>query len=407
MQAQPHPGQAQQLPAMGPQQPPHYANAAMQPALSYGIAGPGYTQAIPANGAPPAAGGIIHVRSTTLAYLVSSTTRRPNSSMQQYPPQPMPPRHVPQGSQPAYPYPPQPPPQSAGPPQWQQQPLPPQPQVPPFNVGAYPLAQTRPVPSGPPGPAQANMMYAFGQLPASFNPNDPKSQHPIPGSYVGNYSRHGFNPKTQSFVPGTGPIPASGMPGPPGPGPYSGHMRMAAGPMVIGPPAGQPQNGGSYNAGGYQQPGLSTSPYGGSTTSSGYGMMRQGSGSSTSAYPHATVRPGPAAFHDPYGNAAAAHGQPHGPQGAPLPHGPHSHPPFAPHGPANSVANGAHLTPPRGPSHHNSKATGSHPPQGPKKQQQQQQQQSVPQGPKGAGQAYSSLPHYGNPTTLPQKPTAT
>ncbi|EPE10052.1 r3h domain-containing protein [Ophiostoma piceae UAMH 11346] len=381
MQAQPHPGQTQQLPVMAPQQPPHYANTTMQPVVAYGLAGPGYAQAIPANDAPPAAGGIMH-----------------------YPPQPMPPRHVPQGSQPAYPFPPQPP-QGAGPPQWQQQPLPPQPQpqpqVPPFNAGTYPLTQTRPAPTGPPGPAQANMMYAFGQLPANFNPNDPKSQHPIPGSYIGNYSRHGFNPKTQSFVPGTGPISAPGMPGPQGP--YSGHMGLATGPMVIGPPAGQPQNGGSYNAGGYQQPGLSTSPYGGSTTSSGYGMMRQGSGSSTSAYPHAAVRPGPAAFHDPYGNAAAALGQPHGPQGVPLPHGPHSHPPFAPHGPANSVANGAHLTPPRGPSHYINKVAGSHPPQGPKKQ----QQQNVPQGPKGASQAYNGLPHYGNPATLPQKPTAT
>ncbi|POS85800.1 hypothetical protein EPUL_001097 [Erysiphe pulchra] len=40
--------------------------------------------------------------------------------------------------------------------------------------------------------------YAFGQLPNTSNPADPKSQHPIPGSF----NRHAFNPKTQSFVPG-------------------------------------------------------------------------------------------------------------------------------------------------------------------------------------------------------------
>lgn len=41
--------------------------------------------------------------------------------------------------------------------------------------------------------------YAFGQLPNTSNPADPKSQHPIPGSF----NRHAFNPKTQSFIPGS------------------------------------------------------------------------------------------------------------------------------------------------------------------------------------------------------------
>src|SRR5580700_8770180 len=45
--------------------------------------------------------------------------------------------------------------------------------------------------------------YPYGQLPSTANPADPKSQHPIPGSF----NRHAFNPKTQSFVPGN-----SGMP---------------------------------------------------------------------------------------------------------------------------------------------------------------------------------------------------
>ena len=40
--------------------------------------------------------------------------------------------------------------------------------------------------------------YPYGQLPSTINPQDPKSQHPIPGSF----NRHAFNPKTQSFVPG-------------------------------------------------------------------------------------------------------------------------------------------------------------------------------------------------------------
>lgn len=50
--------------------------------------------------------------------------------------------------------------------------------------------------------------YAYGQLPASAstNPADPKSQHPIPGSF----NRHAFNPKTQSFVPGGGAVSRSG-----------------------------------------------------------------------------------------------------------------------------------------------------------------------------------------------------
>lgn len=46
--------------------------------------------------------------------------------------------------------------------------------------------------------------YAYGQLPSTANPADPKSQHPIPGSF----NRHAFNPKTQSFVPGNGAMPS-------------------------------------------------------------------------------------------------------------------------------------------------------------------------------------------------------
>lgn len=53
--------------------------------------------------------------------------------------------------------------------------------------------------SAAPMPAQT-IQYPYGQLPATINPQDPKSQHPIPGSF----NRHAFNPKTQSFVPGGG-----------------------------------------------------------------------------------------------------------------------------------------------------------------------------------------------------------
>ena len=45
--------------------------------------------------------------------------------------------------------------------------------------------------------------YPYGQLPSTANLADPKSQHPIPGSF----NRHAFNPKTQSFVPGNVGMP--------------------------------------------------------------------------------------------------------------------------------------------------------------------------------------------------------
>ena len=51
-----------------------------------------------------------------------------------------------------------------------------------------------------PGMPGQTIPYPYGQLPSTINPQDPKSQHPIPGSF----NRHAFNPKTQSFVPGGG-----------------------------------------------------------------------------------------------------------------------------------------------------------------------------------------------------------
>lgn len=126
-----------------------------------------------------------------------------------------------------------------------------------YNSPSYPSRTTAPsTPHMHPG-----IPYAFGQLPAHVNPHDPKSQHPIPGSYNRN---HSFNPMTQSFVPG-----GNGMPPPPGPqppftAPASHH--------------GSPQIGSTHPAyTGYQQ-GV-PQPYGG-----GHGMVRQGSNNSVPGY---------------------------------------------------------------------------------------------------------------------------
>ncbi|KAF7549831.1 hypothetical protein G7046_g8214 [Stylonectria norvegica] len=103
--------------------------------------------------------------------------------------------------------------------------------------------------------------YAFGQLPSHINPHDPKSQHPIPGSYNRN---HAFNPMTQSFVPGGSSMAPIQPPQPPFTAPGSHH--------------GSPQVGSPHLAyPGYQQP--MSQPYGG-----GYGMARQGSSNSMPSY---------------------------------------------------------------------------------------------------------------------------
>lgn len=99
--------------------------------------------------------------------------------------------------------------------------------------------------------------YAYGQLPTSVNPADPKSQHPIPGSF----NRHAFNPKTQSFVPGSGGLPLQ--------------------PIPMGGSPNMPYNNG-FNA---------PQPYGHNT---GYNMSRQSSSTSMPSYhasPHMAPRP--------------------------------------------------------------------------------------------------------------------
>ncbi|KAI0150948.1 hypothetical protein BJ166DRAFT_378202 [Pestalotiopsis sp. NC0098] len=171
-------------------------------------------------------------------------------------------------------------------------------------------------------PSHQGIPYAFGQLPVNVNPNDPKSQHPIPGSY----QRHGFNPKTQSFVPATGMGPGHS----PGPMP---HMMLAHGSPQIGSP--QP----AYPAYAPNGP-----PQGYMGAPVGYGMSRQSSSNSLPPY-HLQGTP---------------------PQH--LPQNPGAHMSQMPH-------QMTHPLPNKGPQ----PMSNTHP-------------------------HFTSLPNYGNPATLPQKP---
>jgi hypothetical protein len=190
-----------------------------------------------------------------------------------------------------------------------------------YSQNVYP-PRSSPVP--PPG-----VPYAYGQLPAHVNPSDPKSQHPIPGSY----NRQAFNPKTQSFVPSNG-LPLQPPPPPHVSGPYGGSSPRHGSPQFHSP---------HMSYAGYQQP--LPQPGFGPPPPGPYGMTRQGSNNSMPPYHPVQQQP--------------PHVQP------PLPHGP-------PH------------MPPSGPMHMPNKPAG--PPPGP-------------------GQTFSHLPNYGNPATLPQKPS--
>jgi len=93
------------------------------------------------------------------------------------------------------------------------QPMPSMPQgpqpPPPWQQNMYPNTYQSPPPpytqqhSRGPGSIGPPIPYPYGQLPSTANPADPKSQHPIPGSF----NRSAFNPKTQSFIPGSGGRP--------------------------------------------------------------------------------------------------------------------------------------------------------------------------------------------------------
>ncbi|KAH7350864.1 hypothetical protein BKA65DRAFT_246235 [Rhexocercosporidium sp. MPI-PUGE-AT-0058] len=156
--------------------------------------------------------------------------------------------------------------------QWQQQQQ-------PLYQNPNPYQPQTPV-RGPPN----SIPYAFGQLPSTVNPADPKSQHPIPGSF----NRHAFNPKTQSFVPNN--------PGLPIPQPMSHHGS---------PHQGSPHHGSPhlpYNAFGPPQPQY------------GYNMARQGSNNSLPSYhasPHMAHRP----MMQQNAPQGLPQGMPHGAQG--------------------------------------------------------------------------------------------
>ncbi|KJK84639.1 hypothetical protein H634G_00160 [Metarhizium anisopliae BRIP 53293] len=170
-----------------------------------------------------------------------------------------------------------------------------------YNQPSYP---TR-VPAQTSGPTQVGIPYAYGQLPVNANPNDPKSQHPIPGSYNRN---HAFNPKTQSFVPGGNGMPIVPPPQPPFTAPGSHH----GSPQIGTPP---------HLAYGAYPPSVPQAYAG------GYVMARQGSSSSMPGYhtvPHVpsphmqqpqlppmpAVPLGPPQQHIPQGSPAHIPGRP-------------------------------------------------------------------------------------------------
>jgi hypothetical protein len=160
-----------------------------------------------------------------------------------------------------------------------------------WQPGFTPTYQTRGgTPAGPQSQMgvhpQSGVPYAFGQLPANANPYDPKTQHPIPGSYNRN---HTFNPMTQSFIPGGNRMQPVNAPQPPFTAPASHH--------------GSPQAGSPHLAFPQYQQGLPQA-YG-----SSYGMIRQGSNSSLpgyhppqhmpSPYGHHSHQPAPNLHHNP------------------------------------------------------------------------------------------------------------
>ncbi|RDA88546.1 hypothetical protein CP532_5821 [Ophiocordyceps camponoti-leonardi (nom. inval.)] len=252
----------------------------------------------------------------------------PTYGMPQVPLQHAPPRYQPGGSpMTAYGSPaPQP---SAIPQGWQ----------PSFGAPTFP-------PRGGPAPpvpsqGQVGLPYAFGQLPANPHPNDPKSQHPIPGSYNRN---HAFNPKTQSFIPGGSGIHPVQPPQPPFTAPGSHH--------------GSPQIGTPHLAyGGYQS-------YAG-----GYGMVRQESNTSIPPYHGASQHVPPMASMPPPPPMTCMQPPPPPPPPPPMQ-------PMLPMQPMQPM--------PQNPPMHMT---------------------NRPAVSKGPNQMYTHLPTYGDPALLPQKPT--
>ncbi|CAD6445290.1 70c514b8-d18e-4d6f-9bf4-1db0f35ad1e3 [Sclerotinia trifoliorum] len=151
-----------------------------------------------------------------------------------------------------------------------QSPQPPQQWIPQNQYPSAPYQSRGPVTGGPPN----TIPYAFGQLPSTANPADPKSQHPIPGSFI---NRHAFNPKTQSFVPGNQGLPI--------PQPMSHH----GSPHHGSPHHGSPHLGSPHLS--YSNFSPPQQQYG---AGMGYSMARQGSNNSLPSYhasPHMAHRP--------------------------------------------------------------------------------------------------------------------
>ncbi|KAL3424627.1 R3H domain-containing protein [Phlyctema vagabunda] len=139
--------------------------------------------------------------------------------------------------------------------------------------------------TGVSGPQTIN--YPFGQLPSNGNPADPKSQHPIPGSF----NRHAFNPKTQSFVPGSTGAPAQQ------PMSHHGSPHLPYNAYATPPPP-PPQFSSNQQFG----------------NGMGYSMARQGSNNSVPSY-HAS----PHMAHRPMMHQTMASGMPNMPHGMPPP----------------------------------------------------------------------------------------
>ncbi|EDN94942.1 hypothetical protein SS1G_10817 [Sclerotinia sclerotiorum 1980 UF-70] len=191
-----------------------------------------------------------------------------------------------------------------------QSPQPPQQWIPQNQYPSAPYQSRGPVTGGPPN----TIPYAFGQLPSTANPADPKSQHPIPGSFI---NRHAFNPKTQSFVPGNQGLPI--------PQPMSHH----GSPHHGSPHHGSPHLGSPHLS--YSNFSPPQQQYG---AGMGYSMARQGSNNSLPSY-HAS----PHMAHRPMMHQNMPQGHPQGlPQAMP-----HGMPQGMPQGPVLNGQVGSHL----------------------------------------------------------------
>ncbi|KAE8445310.1 hypothetical protein EG329_013548 [Mollisiaceae sp. DMI_Dod_QoI] len=224
---------------------PQYAPMGAQPYNGSNVQN-SYQNSMPAHFIPPA-------QQFNAGMMGNGAVQQYNNIPQQYPQQQTQQRFQPHSAPiSAYGSPVQSPP--LAPQQWPQQPL---------YQSSYQQTQG-PMVRGPPN----SIPYAFGQLPSTANPADPKSQHPIPGSF----NRHAFNPKTQSFVPGNSGLPV--------PQPMSHH--------------GSPHHGSPHHGSPHLPYNAFAPPQQQFGNGMGYNMARQGSNNSLPSYhasPHMAHRP--------------------------------------------------------------------------------------------------------------------